>query len=185
LKIQCEKTPYHMVNVVELIESVFQRESGLGHDIDKEPAKTTQKKVFLSYSHDHLEAAKRLKTQLAVQEKMGKLDFWYDQNIEPGARWEKVIEEKIKEADIIILLLSPEFWASKFIWEKELPLVEARYSQGAKVICVMLTDNDFKETPWAELQAVPQLAGRLTPIDQWPNEPKAWQTVAEAVKQVL
>ena len=143
------------------------------------------KKVFVSYAHDQLPAAKRLKTALAVQEKKGKIDFWYDQDIRPGTRWEAEIEAKIGEADIIVLLLSPEFWASGFIWDKELPLVEARQRAGARVLCVMLSDNDFQDTQWSALQAVPQLDGRLTPISRWPNQDAAWQAVVAAVKGMV
>jgi hypothetical protein len=180
--IQCKETPFRMVNVVQLIENVFQTHGDRAPE-DKKPLEP--KKVFLSYSHDQLAAANRLKTALAVQIRTKKLAFWYDQNIQPGARWQQEIEDKIREADMIILLLSPEFWASDFIWDKELPLVEERYNQGARVLCVMLTDNDFAETPWSALQAVPQLDGRLTPIGRWPDVPLAWQTVVDAVKKGL
>ncbi|HRJ15553.1 MAG TPA: TIR domain-containing protein, partial [Saprospiraceae bacterium] len=136
-------------------------------------------------SHDKIDDAKRLKTALAVQAKTGKINFWYDQGILPGAEWKKEIENKLGEADIIVLLLSPEFWASDFIWEQELPLVAARYAAGAQVLCVMLTDNDFQETEWSGLQAVPQLKGRLTPISRWPDKDEAWQEVAGALKRML
>lgn len=185
--IQCEKPPYRMVNVAQLIENVFPSDRrGIEHPGKQEATLPfTPKKVFLSYSHDKIDDAKRLKTALAVQAKTGKINFWYDQGILPGAEWKKEIENKLGEADIIVLLLSPEFWASDFIWDKELPLVAARYAAGAQVLCVMLTDNDFQETQWSGLQAVPQLKGRLTPISRWRDKDEAWQEVVKALKRML
>ena len=154
-------------------------------DKEEKTAPSTPKKVFLSYSHDKIDDAKRLKTALAVQAKTGKINFWYDQEILAGAEWKKEIENKLGEADIIVLLLSPEFWASDFIWDKELPLVAARYAAGAQVLCVMLTDNSFKDTPWSALQAVPQRNARLTPISRWSDKDEAWQAVAGALNRML
>jgi internalin A len=185
--IQCEKPPYRMVNVAQLIENVFPSDRrGIEHPGMQEAAlPSIPKKVFLSYSHDKIDDAKRLKTALAVQAKTGKINFWYDQEILAGAEWKKEIENKLGEADIIVLLLSPEFWASDFIWDKELPLVAARYAAGAQVLCVMLTDNSFKDTPWSALQAVPQRNARLTPISRWSDKDEAWQAVAGALNRML
>lgn len=187
LSIQCKKAPFRMVNVVQLIENVFPSDHmGLERALMKEKSlPSTPKKVFLSYSHDKIDDAKRLKTALAVQAKTGKINFWYDQEILAGAEWKKEIENKLGEADIIVLLLSPEFWASDFIWDKELPLVAARYAAGAQVLCVMLTDNSFKDTPWSALQAVPQRNARLTPISRWSDKDEAWQAVAGALNRML
>ena len=143
------------------------------------------RKVFLSYAHKHLKAAQRLKTALAVQQNSGRIDFWYDQDIGPGALWQNEIETNLRAADIIVLLLCPEFWASEFIWEHELPLIAERHEAGTPVLCVMLTDNDLMETQWSALQAVPQRAGRLTPISRWPDKDEAWQAVAEALKKLI
>lgn len=148
-------------------------------------SKEPMKKIFLSYSHVHLDAAKRMKTALAVQTRSGKCEFWYDQAIDVGDDWEASIEEKIDEADVFILLLSAEFWDSGFIWDKELPLIEERQKEGARVVCVMLTDNDFLETDWARLQALPLKDGNLVPIERWGNRDEAWQAVTEGVKRIL
>lgn len=186
-KTPCDNRPYHDVDIKSLLEEVFGKDVNVPATPDKKDksSQSTPKKVFLSYSHDQIDAAKRLKTALAVQAKTGKIHFWYDQGILPGAEWKKEIENKLGEADIIVLLLSPEFWASDFIWEQELPLVAARYAAGAQVLCVMLTDNDFQETQWSGLQAVPQLKGRLTPISRWPDKDEAWQEVVKALKRML
>lgn len=184
---QCEQPPYHMVNVARLIENVFPSDRQ-GFGMEKAPETqppTAPKKVFLSYSHKRIEDAKDLKTACAVLELNGQIEFWYDQNIKAGAEWKNEIGEKLEQADIIILLLSKEFWASKFIRENELPLVEKRQTMGAKVLCVMLSHNQFKKTRWTELQAVPQLNGRLTPISDWPDKDHAWDEVANALDSLL
>jgi internalin A len=186
---ECDKSFDH-VPVRKLLDEIFADGRQMEPDFDRNEknetkAPTAPKKVFLSYSHDRIKDAKDLKTACAVLEWNGKIEFWYDQNIEPGAKWEEEIKEKLEQADIIILLLSKEFWASNFIRNDELPLVEKRQTMGAKVLCVMLSHNQFKNTKWTKLQAVPQLKGRLTPISAWPDKDHAWNEVANALGSML
>ena len=146
---------------------------------------TTPKKVFLSYARPLLNEAEKLRTHLAVQRRNGKIEFWYDQAIVVGDTWDEAIKAKIEEADIFILLLSADFWASDYIHEHELPLIEQRHRAGAKVMCVMVSANDFEETNWSRLQASPRLQGRLTPIQNWNNIDDAWQAVVGDLRKLI
>ncbi len=142
-------------------------------------------KIFLSYAHELFNEAERLKTHLAVQKRNGKIEFWHDQAIRPGENWDETIKEKIGEADIFILLLNPDFWASDYIQTEELPLIERRKGEGAKVFCVMVSDNDFEDTAWSKLQAGPRHEGRLKPIELWDNQNTAWKSVVDDLKRLL
>ena len=142
-------------------------------------------KIFLSYAHELFNEAERLKTHLAVQKRNGKIEFWHDQAIRPGENWDETIKEKIGEADIFILLLNPDFWASDYIQTEELPLIEKRKGEGAKVFCVMVSDNDFEDTAWSKLQAGPRHEGRLKPIELWDNQNTAWKSVVDDLKRLL
>jgi len=146
---------------------------------------TIPKKVFLSYARPLLNEAEKLRTHLAVQRRNGKIEFWYDQAMVVGDTWDETIKAKIEEADIFILLLSADFWASDYIHEHELPLIEKRYEAGAKVMCVMVSANDFEETNWKRLQASPRLQGRLTPIQNWNNMDDAWKAVVDDLKKLI
>ena len=142
-------------------------------------------KVFLSYARELFDDAERLKKYLAVQEENRNIEFWYDQKIQPGDNWDEAIKDKIMGADIFILLLSIDFWASKYIRTEELPLIAQRHAEGAKVLCVMVSDNDFESTAWSKLQAAPRENGRLKPVRDWEREDKAWKIVAEDLKTML
>ena len=43
------------------------------------------------------------------------INFWYDAEVVPGEKWQKIIEEKIKNAECIICYLSPNFLKSKAV----------------------------------------------------------------------
>lgn len=121
---------------------------------------------FISYSHeDHRlfgEFAKHLK---AIHIECG-VDFWADNRIIAGYDWTATIADRIKSADVCLLLVSPDFIASDYIYGKEIPAIKARRAAGALVIPVVL-----KRCAWqmlaGVLQAVPTIDGRVRPILNW------------------
>jgi uncharacterized protein YjbI with pentapeptide repeats len=81
-------------------------------------------RFFVSYAHDNrtlVEAlVKELSTHFAASARY-ELIPWIDQDILVGENWRKSIEQAIHGCDFGLLLVSPAFFASKFIREKELP----------------------------------------------------------------
>jgi hypothetical protein len=66
--------------------------------------------VFISYSHKDSEVADVLLRELSKQG----LDVWSDRNIEPGADWNEEITHALKEADVYLLLVTPNSIASQW-----------------------------------------------------------------------
>jgi len=57
---------------------------------------------------------------------------WCDRDIAPGDNWEHEIEKALNECQVALLLVSPDFLASRFINEREIPPI-AKASQDASV----------------------------------------------------
>jgi predicted nucleotide-binding protein len=87
-------------------------------------------KIFISYSHKDRSWLGRLTEQLAVLQRRGLVDIWSDELIEVGGAWESAIEMALSGAKIAVLLISPSFLASEYIWRKEMPKIEAHADQG-------------------------------------------------------
>jgi hypothetical protein len=45
---------------------------------------------------------------------------WHDGNIDPGREWEKEVLQHLNTADVILLLISPDFMASDYCYSKEM-----------------------------------------------------------------
>jgi TIR domain-containing protein len=67
------------------------------------------KRVFVSYSRNNLDVV----TQLIQDVQAVGIDTWHDQTLTGGQRWWDSILSNIRESDIFICALSPEYWESE------------------------------------------------------------------------
>ena len=124
-------------------------------------------KGFISYAHDDHDALVNVRTHLKPIERQFNIDFWADNRIKPGDYWTHEIGQAIDDAAVHVLLASPGFFASDYIYKHELPAINSRYRSGALVMPVVV-----KRCCWAHelgsLQATPMNPrGRLLPVSEW------------------
>jgi hypothetical protein len=115
------------------------------------------KRVFISYSHKDLTWLERLQRHLRPLERPPRLiELWDDTGIPRGSYWNDQIQAALEAADVAILLVSADFFASDFIADRELPLLLKRAAAGSVVILpVIIGPSQFGDTPGlAQLQAV-------------------------------
>jgi Tfp pilus assembly protein PilF len=136
--------------------------------------------VFFSYSR----ADKRLRDQLDVHlsslKRRGVISSWHDRQIEAGSEWEEEIDRHMQTADIILLLISPDFVASDYCHEIELPIAMARHeAEDACVVPILLRPvAEWKRLSFAKLQVYPSGA---VPITQWADQDTAFVDVVEGI----
>jgi hypothetical protein len=82
--------------------------------------------IFYSYSHVDGPIRDQLEKHLASLKRLGVIETWHDRQIGPGEEWKTEIDQHLKSADIILLLVSPDFIASNYCYE-----IEANEALGA------------------------------------------------------
>ena len=139
--------------------------------------------LFLSYAHEDKELLEDLKTHLTALRRERLITLWSDQAIPPGAEWETQVREALAEADMILLLVSPNFIASEYIWNVELQEAMRRHRDGsATVVPVIARPSQWEFTPIGSLQVLPTGAN---PVTLWPNVDAAWLDVTEGIRRLL
>jgi internalin A len=89
----------------------------------------------------------------------------------------------LERADIILLLVSADFIASDYCYEKELTRALERHEKGeALVIPVLVRDVNWRIAPFAKLQALPK-DGRA--VTRWRDRDAAWRNVSEGIERVV
>jgi internalin A len=150
------------------------------HDIERRRAA----RVFVSYSHRDERQLNELKTHLSPLERLKLIETWYDRRIVAGEDFGQKINENIDSADIILLLVSADFLASKYCYEIEMKrALERHEKKEARVVPVIVRDVNWKVIPeLSRLTAVPK-DGK--PVRNWPNKDTAWRDVSERVRAIL
>jgi len=140
-------------------------------------------RIFISYAHEDEELKDELDKHLKVLKRSSKVEIWNDRELVAGQEWDASIMAELQQANIILLLVSVDFNASDFIWDKELAAAMERHKEGsARVVPVILRKCDWDEMPYAILQALPKNA---TPVTEYPDRDVAFTEIAEGVERLV
>ena len=139
-------------------------------------------KVLVSYARHDAAFFEELSAHLSILQRKGLIQLWHEGRISAGDAWADAIASEIRSSDIFLLLVSADFLASDFVWDRELPLILKRQQEGkATVIPIILRPCLWLESPLAKFQALPS-DGK--PIALAPNPDRAWLAIAKRVEQV-
>jgi hypothetical protein len=72
-------------------------------------------KVFYSYAHKDESLRDELAKHLSPLQRRGLLYAWRDRRIPHGSEWDLEIKQHLEAAQIILLLISPDFLASDYL----------------------------------------------------------------------
>lgn len=140
--------------------------------------------VFFSYSREDKPLRDKLEIHLSSLRQQGVISSWHDRQIVAGSEWEEEIDRHMRTADIILLLVSPDFVASKYCYEIELPDAMARHeAKEAYVVPILLRPTaGWKNLPFAKLQVYPS-GGK--PITHWKPQDNAFVDVVEGIEKAV
>ena len=94
--------------------------------------------------------------------------------------WDREIDRQLDAAGIILLLVSADFPASDYCWDKEVTRAIEHHDKGeATVVPVMLRSCDWKGAPFAKLQGLPE---DMKPVNSWDDRDSAWTNVAKGIR---
>src|SRR5947209_20056526 len=112
-------------------------------------------KIFFCYTHEDEALLNKLKTHLRPLQRQGLIDVWHDRDIGAGAKWEQEISKHLNEAEIILLLISPDFMDSDYCYGIEMKkALERHRREEANVIPIILRPV-YWQGVLGKLQALP------------------------------
>lgn len=147
------------------------------------PTQQTSLNVFFSYAESDEVLRDELVKHLTLLERDGKIRSWDGLEIAPGEDRGNELDAHLAAADLILLLVSPDFFASKAHWEREMQYALAEHQHGrARVVPILLRPVDWKHSP---LGALPPLPSNGTPITLWKNRDQAFDKVAQELRNLI
>ena len=153
-------------------------------DTKTNPKPSTLPRIFISYSKD--DAAHKANLLKHLSGLRGKMVTWDDKNLLPGEEWDERIKAELRQADVVLYLVSHHSMATNYIQEVELPLVEERCRTGQCVLIPVIVDFClWTELEFAKLNALPEKGVPVTDTSRWVNENQAWLDVLQGVKRIV
>jgi hypothetical protein len=139
--------------------------------------------VFFSYSHKDEQLRDDLEVQLTMLKREGLIEAWHDRRIPAGSNLDDAISSKLEEAEVILLLASPDFLASEYCWGTEVQRAMERHDSGdAIVVPVILRPCEWTRAPFGKLLATPR-DGK--PVTAWSDRDEAFLDVARRVRAAI
>ena len=143
----------------------------------------TPLKLFYSYSHKDEELRDQLETHLAGLKRQGVIAEWHDRRITGGTAWKGQIDAHLESADVILLVVSADFIASDYCYDKEMKRAMERHKAGTvRIIPVIVRACDWDGTPFRELLAFPKDGKAIT---SWSNRDEAFTDVAKGIRKAV
>jgi internalin A len=167
-----------VTNLLNGVDLEGTRKSNPMKDLTQSPLR-----LFYSYSHKDEEHQADLEIHLTLMKRRGLLETWSDRKITAGQEWEGEIDKELDRANIILLLISPDFIASNYCYDIEMKrAIERHEAKEARVIPIIVRDVDWDIPPLRKLKALPKDA---KPVKLWSDKDTAWKSVAIGISTVI
>ncbi len=139
--------------------------------------------VFCSYSDEDRSDLERLEKHLKSLERMGSVLVWHKHKITAGQEHRREIDNQIKAARIILLLISSNFISSDDCYASDLVKALDRYhDEKIPVIPILLKPCTWDELSFSQLQVLPR---NRVPVTLWKNRDLAFTEIVEEIKKVV
>src|SRR5579859_2558857 len=141
--------------------------------------------IFISYAHEDEQLCRKLRKHLRLLERLKGVEVWSDHTIRGAAEWERGISLYLDTAQIILLLISPDFINSEHCYTIEMKrALERHEAEKTSVIPIILRPVLWENTPFAKLQVLPTDAKPVT-SKGWYSQDYAFFDIVQGVRKVI
>lgn len=140
-------------------------------------------KAFISYSHKDAVYLDRLHAHLATLRREGGISTWYDREILAGGMLDSEIIGQLKDSDLFLALVSPDFLSSNYCYEKEMGMALQLHETGSiRIVPIIVEPCDWHSTPLGKFKAIPK-DGR--PVAEWQNQNTAFLDIVTELRHIV
>src|SRR6266700_7260665 len=141
-------------------------------------------KIFFCYAHEDEQLLNKLKNHLFPLKRTGLIDIWHDRDISAGTDWEQQIKSHLNQAQIILLLVSPDFMAFDYCYSIEMQRALERHDLGEARVIPLILRHVYWQGVLGKLQALPTDAKPVTG-SSWRNRDEAFLNITIGILDVI
>lgn len=140
-------------------------------------------KCFISYSHKDSRICSKFKTHLQVLNRQYEIEAWYDGLIPAGKEIDEEISKHLEDSDIVFLLITQNYIASNYCYEREMQKAITRHSEGKCLVVPVICRNFISGSyPFSKLKYVP-VDGK--PVDQFKTQNDGFVNALTSIRNLL
>jgi hypothetical protein len=146
-------------------------------EADKKPVS-----IYLSYSLEDERFAQELLKHFYPLRRERHIEI-LNRAIKPGSSWSLEQDNNLNQANLILLLISPDFLASDYLYSIELRrALERRQAHEAYVLPILVRPCDWQDGPLTYLQILPSNG---TPVTIWTDRDRAFLDIVRNVRSLV
>lgn len=140
-------------------------------------------KVFCSYAEEDTLLLEQLERHLSPLRHEGLIMISHKRQIIAGTDWKIQVDRDLKTASLILLLVSPNFFASDYCYGIEMQQAMQRHEAGeARVLPILLNPVDWQRAPFGKLKVLPHDG---VPATTWIDSNAAFADIAQGIRVAL
>ena len=140
--------------------------------------RTNSIQIFCCYAHEDEALCTQLKMHLSPLQHQGFIDVWSDHDIDTETEWIHEIDKHLNEADIILLLISPDFMASEYHTPHVKNALQRHERHEALVTPLLLRSSMWDET----LAGLDTLPRNHMPVTEFQDQDEAFCDIAKELR---
>ncbi len=147
---------------------------------------TVRNEIFICYARSNGKWKDRLRIHFKPYENyFDDIKAWSDDKIPKGADWDNEIKAALQRAKVAILLETPDFLASNYIHDEELPeIMRAAEGDGLTIMRFPIISSSAAITPLARINAVWDTSETLQALQDRGDTDRVDRILADACKEV-
>jgi len=138
--------------------------------------------VYVSYEREDDASGKRLKTVFKPIEQQIGCRIWSQQDVLPGAKWQRAMADHLRQAFLLVPLVSSDWLASNRCQAELSAALQLQQAGQLRIVSVLLRPCMWDYSP---VRSFPVLPSNGKEITRWPNQDKAWMDVQSGLIKVV
>ncbi len=139
--------------------------------------------IYYSYAHEDEELLKGLQMHMSMLRRQGLIVDLDDRKIMAGTLWDEELVRFINSAQLILLLISPSFLASDYLYDIELVRALERQESGdALVVPIILRPVGWQNMPINRFRVLPPNG---IPVTSQPDRDTAFSEIVTNIRQIV
>ncbi len=138
--------------------------------------------MFISYAPEDESLRQKLYTSLKALRSTN-FTFWSSRDLIAGQESSHQINTHLNNAQIILILVSPDYLSSDDLYEHQLlPAMERAKNKQARVIPILLRPCNWEKSPLGKFSPLPP---DHKPVTRWQHLDSAWENITDGITAVV